>query len=59
MPYYKNGFDPIHPLEYGQVMAECICRAEFHEITAKSIDSRQHAADIQKYLEIFLHKHFI
>ncbi len=54
-----NGSDPIHPLEYGRAMAECICGAEFYEITAKSIDSRQHAADVQNHLEKFFQKHFI
>jgi pimeloyl-ACP methyl ester carboxylesterase len=54
-----NGSDPIHPLKYGRIMAEYIYQAEFHEITAKSIDSKQHLADVQKYLEEFLQKHFI
>lgn len=54
-----NGSDPLHPLEYGQVMAEYIHQAEFHEITAKSIDSKQHIEDVQKHLEEFLQKHFI
>ncbi len=54
-----NGSDPIHPLEYGRIMAEYVPQAEFYEITAKSVDSQKHISDLQKHLDEFLQKHFI
>ena len=54
-----NGADPIHKLEYGKVMSNIIPGAVFHEITAKSIDSKVHMLDVQKYLEEFLKKNFL
>jgi pimeloyl-ACP methyl ester carboxylesterase len=51
--------DPIHPHEYGRALADVIPRAEFHEITAKSISAETHAAEVQQYLSEFLQKNFL
>lgn len=53
-----NRQDPIHPFEYGEVLAQAIPNAEFREITAKSVSRERHEADIQKFIEEFLKRHF-
>jgi pimeloyl-ACP methyl ester carboxylesterase len=47
--------DPIHPFGYGQTLAREIPRAEFLEITAKSVNLEQHGRDVQTFIEVFLH----
>ena len=46
--------DPIHPFEYGEVLARAIPGAVFHELTPKSVSREQHARDVQTYLGEFL-----
>jgi pimeloyl-ACP methyl ester carboxylesterase len=53
-----NRQDPIHLFEYGQTLANSIPRAEFQELTPKSISKEQHASDTQKHIENFLSHHF-
>lgn len=53
-----NRQDPIHPFEYGAILALTIPGAEFREITAKSVSRERHAADVQKFIEAFLKRHF-
>jgi len=49
-----NRLDPVHPFEYGEEMQRLIPRAEFHEITAKSVSLEQHNADVRRCLDGFL-----
>lgn len=50
--------DPIHPFEYGQILAQTIPSAEFKELTPKSVSKERHAADVQKFIGDFLQRHF-
>ncbi len=50
--------DPIHPFEYGEILARAIPGAEFKEITPKSVSLERHGADVQQFLSEFLQKHF-
>lgn len=47
-------WDPIHPFEYGKILAELIPKAEFKELTPKSISKEQHAKEVQMFIEKFL-----
>ncbi len=49
-----NRQDPIHPLEYGQVLAARIPGARFREITPKSVSMDQHQVDVQSAIAEFL-----
>ncbi len=51
--------DPIHPFEYGEILAQIIPGAIFKQITSKSFGKEQHAADVQKAIEEFLRRHFL
>jgi len=53
-----NHRDPVHPFEYGEILARRIAGAEFHEITAKVVSPEQHAADVQQRVLEFLGRHF-
>lgn len=53
-----NRQDPIHPFEYGQVIARTIPKAELAEITCKSVSLEQHNQDVQSCLEQFLTRNF-
>jgi pimeloyl-ACP methyl ester carboxylesterase len=53
-----NRQDPIHPFEFGEVLAREIPRAEFHELTPKSVSVERYAADVRRFLTEFLRKHF-
>jgi pimeloyl-ACP methyl ester carboxylesterase len=53
-----NRQDPVHPLEYGEILSRAIPGATFREIAAKSVSPEQHAADVQAGIEAFLTKHF-
>ncbi len=46
--------DPIHPFEYGEILAREIPGAEFKELTPKAVSVAQHNADTQQFLEDFL-----
>ena len=54
-----NRQDPIHPFEYGQVLAETIPTAEFQELTPKSVSPAQHISEVQTFIERFLKCHFL
>ena len=53
-----NRQDPIHPYEFGEILAQSIPAAEFREITSKSVSLERHGADVQKHLAAFLKNHF-
>jgi pimeloyl-ACP methyl ester carboxylesterase len=53
-----NQHDPIHPYEYGEVLAQLIPRAELREITSKSVSVDRHGVDVQRSLDGFLRDHF-
>lgn len=54
-----NSMDPVHPMEYGKTLTNCISQAEFKELTSKTVDSNQHIRDVQQHLETFLKQYFI
>jgi pimeloyl-ACP methyl ester carboxylesterase len=49
-----NRIDPIHPFEYGEVLAREIPNAEFREITPKSTSVEAHYADVRREILGFL-----
>ena len=53
-----NRQDPIHPFEFGEILAREISQAEFRELTSKSVSKERYADDVQRYLTEFLKKHF-
>jgi len=54
-----NGQDPIHPLEFGPLLARQIPNAHFREITSKSVSVAKHEQEVQEALEQFFQTHFI
>ena len=54
-----NDSDPIHPLEFGPLLAKYIPQAQFRQITAKSISVEAHEREVQDALEQFFRTHFI
>ena len=54
-----NALDPIHPLEFGPLLARTIPNAQFREITSKSVSVPKHEQEMQEALEQFLRTHFI
>lgn len=54
-----NHKDPVHPFDYGTVLAQIIPQAKLHEITPKSVSLEQHNADVQNQIESFLTRHFL
>jgi pimeloyl-ACP methyl ester carboxylesterase len=46
--------DPIHPFAYGRRVADAIRGARLVEVTARSVNRRQHAAEMQRNLAKFL-----
>lgn len=53
-----NRQDPVHPFEFGEVLAQAIPGARLVEVTPKSVSVEQHGADVQRALEDFLVKNF-
>ena len=53
-----NRQDPIHPFEYGSIIAKTLPQAEFQELTSKSVDPERHAQETQAFIEAFLTRHF-
>ncbi len=53
-----NRQDPVHPFEFGEVLAQAIPGARLVEVTPKSVSVEQHTVDVQRALEDFLVKHF-
>ena len=49
-----NQQDPVHPFEYGKILAQAIPGAQFAELTPKSQSLERHQADIQQHLGRFL-----
>ena len=54
-----NRRDPIHPFDYGEVLAREIPQAEFKELTSKSENKERHDAEVQTFIETFLRNHFL
>jgi pimeloyl-ACP methyl ester carboxylesterase len=54
-----NYHDPIHPFEYGEILAQTIPGAVWKQITSKSVSTERHAADVQQAIEEFLRCHFL
>jgi pimeloyl-ACP methyl ester carboxylesterase len=50
--------DPIHPFEFGKIIAGEIPNAEFHELTPKSSSVERYREDSQRFIAGFLQKHF-
>jgi len=53
-----NKRDPIHPFEFGEILAKAIPAAEFKELTSKSISLERHEAEAQQFLSEFFQRHF-
>ena len=53
-----NRCDPIHPFEFGQVLAREIPHAQFAELTPKSIDLAKYTAELRRHLAEFLQSHW-
>lgn len=49
-----NRQDPVHPYQYGETLAASFPNAIFRELTPKSINKIQHAADVQRNVDLFL-----
>jgi pimeloyl-ACP methyl ester carboxylesterase len=49
-----NRQDPVHPFEYGEIIARALPNAELKELTAKSVSVEQHVQQTQDYIEQFL-----
>ena len=54
-----NRRDPIHPFSYAEDFARLIRGATLDELTPKSVDLNQHAADTQRYIESFLQERIL
>jgi pimeloyl-ACP methyl ester carboxylesterase len=54
-----NRQDPIHPFEYGEILAQHIPGAESREITSKSVSVRQHEENTQTFIQDFLQRYFL
>jgi pimeloyl-ACP methyl ester carboxylesterase len=54
-----NRQDVIHPFAYAQTLAQAIPGATFRELTPKSVNEPQHAADTQKFLNEFFHERIV
>jgi pimeloyl-ACP methyl ester carboxylesterase len=53
-----NRQDPIHPFEYGMILAHEIPKAHFVELTPKSVSLAQYTSDLNRALSNFLNQHF-
>jgi pimeloyl-ACP methyl ester carboxylesterase len=53
-----NRSDPIHPFEFGRVLAENIPNADFAELMPKSVNLAQYTADLRSNVTAFLQKHW-
>ncbi len=53
-----NRQDPIHPFEYGSILAQSIPGAEFRELTPKSVSVEAYQNGMQRFLAAFLNCHF-
>ncbi len=53
-----NRSDPIHPFEFGKVLAGKIPHAEFAELTPKSVNLAQYTAEVRSNIASFLQRHW-
>jgi len=51
-----NRLDPIHPFEYGGILAGLIPGAELRELTPKSVSLEQHNLDVARAVDAFLRR---
>ena len=49
-----NRQDPIHPIEYAQLLSELIPSSTFHEVTSKSVDPASHVKQVAAAISLFL-----
>jgi pimeloyl-ACP methyl ester carboxylesterase len=49
-----NRQDPIHPIEYAQVLSALIPSSTFHEVTSKSVDKAGHVTQVAAAISLFL-----
>ncbi len=49
-----HGQDPVHPREYGRILARTIPGAAFVELTPKSVSKERHEAEVRDALAAFL-----
>src|SRR5207247_124002 len=49
-----NRQDPIHPFEFGEILAREIPGAEFRELTPKSVSVERYGQDVQRFIQEFL-----
>src|SRR5205814_10240826 len=54
-----NDLDPVHPIEFGPILAKAIPKAELREITAKSVSLPQHERDVQAALDEISKTYFL
>jgi pimeloyl-ACP methyl ester carboxylesterase len=54
-----NRRDPIHPFEYGTLLAQKIPRAQLAELTPKSVSLDEYTSDLRRHLTDFLDRHFL
>jgi pimeloyl-ACP methyl ester carboxylesterase len=53
-----NRQDPIHPFAFGECLAGEIPRAEFRELTPKSVSVEAYRLDTRRFISEFLRRHF-
>jgi len=53
-----NRNDPIHPFEFGTVLSGEIPRAEFAELTPKSVNAAQYTTEVRSNIASFLQRHW-
>ncbi|HVB24650.1 MAG TPA: alpha/beta hydrolase [Ktedonobacteraceae bacterium] len=50
--------DPVHPYEFGEILAQAIPQAQLRELMPKSINIEQHNKEAAVYIAEFLQQHF-
>ncbi len=50
--------DPVHPYEFGEILAQAIPQAQLRELTPKSVNAEQHNKEAEAYIAEFLRQHF-
>jgi pimeloyl-ACP methyl ester carboxylesterase len=53
-----NREDPIHPIEFGEVLADAIPNSILKELTSKSINKSLHLLEVERFINEFLQQHF-
>jgi pimeloyl-ACP methyl ester carboxylesterase len=49
-----NRQDPVHPFNYGALLAQSIPDAQFSEVTPKAVSEEQHVRDVRASIDSFL-----